>query len=32
MVLTPNLVDFVRESLGRGIARPDIEEALIRAG
>ena len=32
MALSPDLVEFVKESLGRGIARPDIEDALRRAG
>ncbi len=32
MALNPDLVGFVGESLARGVARPDIEETLIRAG
>ena len=32
MALNPDLVEFVKESLGRGIARSDIEDALIGAG
>ncbi len=32
MALSPDLVEFVKESLGRGIARSDIEDALIGAG
>ena len=32
MALSPDLVGFVRESLERGVSRPDIEAALIRAG
>ena len=32
MALNPDLVGFVRESLARGVTRPDIEETLIRAG
>ena len=32
MALNPDLVGFVKESLQRGVSRPDIEEALIRAG
>jgi len=32
MALSPDLVEFVKESLGRGIARPAIEDTLIRAG
>ena len=32
MALNPELIGFVRESLARGVARPDVEEALIRAG
>ena len=32
MALNPDLIGFVRESLARGVSRPDIEAALIRAG
>ena len=32
MALNPELIGFVRESLARGVSRPDVEEALIRAG
>ena len=32
MALNPDLVGFVKESLERGVSRPDIEKALIRAG
>lgn len=32
MALSLDLVGFVGESLARGVARPDIEETLIRAG
>ena len=32
MALNPDLIGFVRESLARGVSRPDVEEALIRAG
>lgn len=32
MALSPDLIEFVKEGLGRGIARADIEDALIRAG
>lgn len=32
MALSPDLIGFVKESLERGVSRPDIEAALIRAG
>ena len=32
MALNPDLVGFVRESLARGVLRPDVEAALLRAG
>lgn len=32
MALNPDLVDFVRKSLERGVSRPDIEAALVGAG
>ena len=32
MALNPDLIGFVKESLERGVSRPDIEAALIRAG
>ena len=32
MAISPDLVEFVKESLGRGIARSDIEDALTGAG
>lgn len=32
MALSPDLVGFVRQSLAGGVARPDIEDALVRAG
>ena len=32
MALNPDLIGFVRESLARGVSRPDIEAALVRAG
>ena len=32
MALNPDLLAFVKESLARGVSRPDMEAALIRAG
>lgn len=32
MALSPDLLGFVKDSLERGVSRPDIEAALIRAG